>query len=140
MGSELNNSGAVGPMFLGGPRAVLFRQTEKFFRQTKHFSDKPKNFPDNNILNLLPPPPSSTTLTISDNIDNFPTGLNNRGGGMACPPPATSPLLNNVDYFCCDCFCLGTPPEVGISVYTRSSLISGNNTRIVFFASEGVKA
>ena len=34
-------SGAVGPMFLGGPRAVLFRQT----------------------------------LTISDNIDNFPTGL-----------------------------------------------------------------
>ena len=32
--------------------------------------------------------------------------------------------------FCaaCDCFCLGTPPEAGISVYTRSSLISGNNT------------
>jgi hypothetical protein len=36
----------------------------------------------------------------------------------------------------CDCFSLGTPPEVGISVYTRSSLISGNNTRVVFFASE----
>jgi hypothetical protein len=34
----------------------------------------------------------------------------------------------------CDCFCLGTPPEVGISVYARSSLISGNNTRVVFFS------
>jgi hypothetical protein len=89
-------SGAVGPMFLGGPRAVLFRQT-------KNFSDKPKNFPDDNILNLHLP---STTLTISDNLDNFPTisdnignfpmGLNNRGGhGPPCPPPghgATAPM------------------------------------------------
>jgi hypothetical protein len=84
-------SGAVGPMGFffggGGARAVLFRQTENVFRQTKNFSDKPKIFPDDNILNL--PPPPSTTLTISGNIDNFPTGLNNRG---AMAPPATAPL------------------------------------------------
>ena len=50
-------------------------QRQYFSGKPKNFSDKPKNFPDDNILK------------ISDNIDNFPTGLNNRGGGGACPPP-----------------------------------------------------
>ena len=59
----------------GGARAVLFRQTEIFFRQTKKFSGR---------QHFKSPPPPSTTLTISDNIDNFPTGLNNRGA----PPPS----------------------------------------------------
>jgi hypothetical protein len=36
-------------------------------------------------------------------------------------------------------FAWGLHRKLGISVYTRSSLISGNNTRVVFFASEGVK-
>jgi hypothetical protein len=36
-------------------------------------------------------------------------------------------------------FAWGLHRKLGISVYTRSSLISGNNTRIVFFTSEGVK-
>ena len=36
--SNDEDSGAMGYMFLGGPRAVLFRQTEIFFRQTKNFS------------------------------------------------------------------------------------------------------
>jgi hypothetical protein len=36
-----------------------------------------------------------TTLTISDNIHNFPTGFNNKGGGHAPPPgsPATASLI-----------------------------------------------
>jgi hypothetical protein len=47
--------------FLGGgvATAVLFRQTEKknfSDKPNKDFSDKPKIFPDDNILNLLPPP------------------------------------------------------------------------------------
>jgi hypothetical protein len=36
-------------------------------------------------------------------------------------------------------FAWGLHRNLGISVYTRSSLISGNNTRVVFFASEGEK-
>ena len=67
------------PCFLGGPRPVLFQQIETFFRQTKNFFGQ-QHFKSS------PLPPPSTTLTISDNIDNFPTGLNNRGGGP-CPPP-----------------------------------------------------
>jgi hypothetical protein len=51
------NSGAVGPMFLGGPRAVLFRQTEKFLRQPKTISGR-QHFKSS-------PPPSV------DNFDNF---------------------------------------------------------------------
>jgi hypothetical protein len=59
-------------------------QGQYFSDKPKIFSDKAKNFPDkptifpDDILNL---PPPSTTLTISDNLHNFPTGLNNRGGG-----------------------------------------------------------
>ena len=76
----------------GGARAVPFRQTEIFFRQTKKFSGRQhfKSSPPS-------PPPTSTTLTISDNIDNFPTisdnidnfptGLNNRGIMAPLPPP-----------------------------------------------------
>jgi hypothetical protein len=92
--SNDEDSGAVGPMFFfwgGEPRAVRFRQTEKIFRQTKNFSGR-QHFKSS-------PPPPSTTLTISDNIDNFPTisdnidnfptGLNNRG---AMAPPATASL------------------------------------------------
>ena len=71
-----NCSGAVGPMFLAGPRAVLFRQSEIFFRQTKNFSRRQhfKSFP--------------TTLTIFRRISTI--------GGGAWPPPATAPL-NNCD-------------------------------------------
>jgi hypothetical protein len=36
-------------------------------------------------------------------------------------------------------FAWGLHRKLGISVYTLSSLISGNNTRVDFFASEGVK-
>jgi hypothetical protein len=57
-----------------GARAVLFRQTENFFRQTKNFSGR------QHLKSSATPHPPSTSLTISDNIDNFPTGLNNRGG------------------------------------------------------------
>ena len=49
-------SGAVGPMFMGGPRAVLFRQIENFFRQTKKFSGQ-QHFKSS-------PLPLPTTLTI----------------------------------------------------------------------------
>jgi hypothetical protein len=56
----------------GGPRAVLFRQTENFFRQTQNFSGRQH-------FKILPPPPPSTTLKFSDNIGNFPTGLDNKG-------------------------------------------------------------
>ena len=75
----------------GGARAVLFRQTEIFFRQTKNFSGQ--HFKSS----ATPTPLPSTTLTISDNIDNFPTisdnidnfptGLNNSGShGPPWPP------------------------------------------------------
>ena len=62
-----NCSGAVGPMFLAGPRAVLFRQSEIFFRQTKNFSRRQhfKYFP--------------TTLTIFRRVSTI-------GGGHAPPP------------------------------------------------------
>ena len=80
---DVTFSGAVGPMFLGG-------QGQYFSDKPKIFSDKPKIFLDNNILNLHTPP-LSTTLTISDNIDNFPTTLTifrpvSTIGGP-CPPP-----------------------------------------------------
>jgi hypothetical protein len=73
------------PCFFGGARAVLFRQTENFSRQTKIFSAR-QHFKSS------PPPLPSTTLTISDNIDNFPTGLNNRAGHATplLPPPPPS--------------------------------------------------
>jgi hypothetical protein len=72
-----------------GTNVLRGGQGQYFSDKPKNFPDKPKSFPDN----ILTPPPVSTTLTISDNIDNFPTGLNNRGGGMApLPPPATAPL------------------------------------------------
>ena len=87
-------SGAVRPMFFSGFFVGVGGGGSKgstFPTNRKKFSDKPKIFPDYNILNLHPP---STTLTISDNLDNFPTisdnignfptGLNNRG---AMPPP-----------------------------------------------------
>ena len=88
-------SGAVGPMLLGG--------------KGQYFSDKPKNFPTNQIFSgrhhsisspSPPPHPPSKILTISDNIDNFPTisgnidnfptGLKNRGACL--PPPTLAPL------------------------------------------------
>jgi hypothetical protein len=91
-----STNGAVGPMFFGGPRAVYFSDKPKIF------SDKPKIFPDDNILNLHPPPPS-TTLTNSDNIDNFPTTLTifrrvSTIGGPWSPlaTPATAPLRSTI--------------------------------------------
>ena len=87
-------SGAVGPMLLGG--------------KGQYFSDRPKNFPTNqnfsgrhhSISSPSPPHPPSKILTISDNIDNFPTisgnidnfptGLKNRGACL--PPPTLAPL------------------------------------------------
>jgi hypothetical protein len=53
-------------VFFGGGKGSAFPTNRKMF------PTKQKNFPDDNILNLHPPP-LSTTLTISDNIDNFPT-------------------------------------------------------------------
>jgi hypothetical protein len=40
--------------------------------------------------------------TISDNIDNFPTGLNNRGGMAPCSPPghdAAAAAVKAMEYF-----------------------------------------
>jgi hypothetical protein len=54
-------------------------QGQYFSDKPKIFSDKPKIFPDDNILKSSPPPPPSTTLKFSDNIGNFPTGLDNKG-------------------------------------------------------------
>ena len=79
-----------------GAKGGTFPTNRKIFRQTKIF-------PDDIILYLHPPPPPtppSKILTISDNIDNFPTiscnidnfptGLKNRG---ACLPPPTLATL-----------------------------------------------
>jgi hypothetical protein len=88
-GGGLPTSGAAGPMFLGGQR-------QYFSDKPKNFSDKPKIFPDDNILNLHQPPPPTRVdnfdnfrqpWQFSDNIGNFPTGLNNRGGHAPPWPP-----------------------------------------------------
>jgi hypothetical protein len=95
-----SNNSSVAPwdpcfFFGGGGQGQYLSDKPKFF------SDKPKNFPDDDMLNLHPSPPSTTLTisdnidnfpTISDNIDNFPTGLNNRGVMAPLPPPATAPL------------------------------------------------
>jgi hypothetical protein len=70
-------------MFFGEPMAALFRKP-------KNFSDKPKKFSGRQHFKSSLPP--STTLTIFDNSDNFPKGLNNTGGMAPLSPPATAPL------------------------------------------------
>ena len=79
-----------GTHVLGGAKGSTFPTNRKIFRQTENFSGR-QHFKSS------PPPPSSTSLTIiSDNIDNFATGLNNRG---AMAPPchgATDPNALNL--------------------------------------------